>query len=304
MTGTGDQADRQALSRRAFIRQGTLFLAGSAVLGNVAPRTLAAEGGTTPRVRIGLVTDMHYADKPPTTSRYYRETLDKFAEAAKQLIAEKTDFLVELGDLIDSAASLDVEKGYLKRIFQELRAVPGQHHCVFGNHCVQNVTKPEFLEIVGQEKSYYSFDSRGYHFIVLDACFRSDGQPYGRNNFQWTDSNVPPAEAEWLQADLKATLHKAVVCIHQRLDMEPPYGIKNAAAIRKTLEQSGKVLAVLQGHDHRGDYKEIGGVHYCTLRAMVEGSGKDNNAYAIMDILPDNSIQIRGFRKQKSYAWK
>ena len=59
------------------------------------------------------------------------------------------------------------------------------------------------------------------------------------------------------------------------------------------------MLAVLQGHDHKGDFKEIGGVHYCTLSAMIEGSGPENNAYAIMDILPGDVIRIRGFRKQK-----
>jgi hypothetical protein len=90
--------------------------------------------------------------------------------------------------------------------------------------------------------------------------------------------------------------------IHQRLDVKPPLGIKNAPEVRKVLEESGKVLAVLQGHDHKGGYQEIAGVHYCTLRAMVEGSGLENNAYAIMEIQPDDAIRIRGFRKQESYG--
>jgi alkaline phosphatase len=93
------------------------------------------------------------------------------------------------------------------------------------------------------------------------------------------------------------------VCVHQRLDAEPPYGVKNAPEIRKILEASGKVLAVLQGHHHKGDYKEIGGIHYCTMSAVVEGPGPENNAYAVMDILPGDAIRITGFRKQKSYRW-
>jgi predicted phosphodiesterase len=295
------QNHRHTLSRRAFVRQGTLFLAGSAAL---ASSSFAAEGGVKPAVRIGLVTDMHNADKPPATNRYYRETLDKFAEAARQFAADKADFLVELGDVMDSADSLDVEKGYLKQIFEKLRAAAARRYCVLGNHCVQNLTKAEFLEIVGQPKSYYSFDFGGHHFIVLDACFCSDGEPYGRANFQWTDSNIPPAEVEWLEADLKATPYKTVVFVHQRLDIEPPYGVKNAPIIRTMLQSSGKVLAVLQGHDHKGDYKEIDGLHYCTLKAMVEGSGKENSSYAVLDIHPDHSIQIKGFRKQQSFGWK
>ena len=90
-----------------------------------------------------------------------------------------------------------------------------------------------------------------YHFVVLDACFRSDGQPYGRENSEWTDANIPGVEAEWLRADLKQTPHKSVVFVHQRLDVEPPLGVKNASEIRRVLEESGKVLAVLQGHYHQ-----------------------------------------------------
>ncbi len=41
---------------------------------------------------------------------------------------------------------------------------------------------------------------------------------------------------------------------------------------------------------------------YVTLSAMVEGSGEENNAYAILDVLRNNGIRITGFRKQKSYS--
>ena len=37
--------------------------------------------------------------------------------------------------------------------------------------------------------------------------------------------------------------------------------------------------------------------------AMVEGSGAANNGYSIMDIDPDGTIRITGFRNQKGYVW-
>jgi hypothetical protein len=296
------QAQRRSLNRRAFIQQGALVLAGSAFSGASA-LAVAGTAGSKPRLRVGLVADLHYADKAPAGTRRYRETLAKFAEAAKRFEREKVDAVIELGDVIDSADSLEVERGYLRRIAKEFAAVRGQRHYVLGNHCVYSLTKPGFLEIVGQKRSYYSFDLNGYHFIVLDACFRKDGQPYGRKNFEWTDSSVPAAEVDWLRSDLKQTPHKSILFVHQRLDVTPPYGVQNAPEIRKILEGSGKVLAALQGHDHKGDCKEIGGVHYCTLSAMIEGSSPENNAYAIMDVLPGDEIRIAGFRKQKSYGW-
>jgi alkaline phosphatase len=300
MIGTGPFPS-PLLSRRAFTWQGTLFLAGSSLVGSEVSGFPGKDEEIEPRLRIGLVTDLHYADKAPRIHRYYRETLAKFAEAAKRFRQSKTDLVIELGDLIDVGDSLKVEQGYLKRIVKDFRATPGQHHYVLGNHCVWSLTKPEFLGIVGQKRSFYSFDLKDNHFVVLDACFRSDGQPYGRGNFQWTDANVPPAEIEWLRSDLKRTPHKSLVFLHQRLDTGSPYGVKNAPEIRKILEESGKVLAVLQGYYHLNDYTEIGGVHYVTLAAMVEGSGEENNAYGVMDILPDDAIRIKGFRKQKSY---
>ena len=99
----------------------------------------------------------------------------------------------------------------------------------------------------------------------MDSCFRSDGEPYGRQNFEWTDPDIPAAELEWIRTDLKET----VVFAHQRLDVSNHYDVKNAAEVRKLLEKSGKMLAVFQGHSHKNDYKDMGGIHYCTLVAMV-----------------------------------
>ena len=69
------------------------------------------------------------------------------------------------------------------------------------------------------------------------------------------------------------------------------------------MEKSGKVIGVLQGHFHWGNYGDIHGIHYCTIQAVVEGSGAENNSYAMLDILPGDIIRITGFRKQKSHQW-
>ena len=246
MDGMSKQQEEMRLGRRAFLKGGTLFLAGSALL----PGRLLASAEDKPKLRIGLVTDLHYAEKQASGNRHFRESITKVAEAAKRFDQEKPDLAICLGDLIDSAASLDAEKGYLKRIIREF---PSKRHFVLGNHCVENLTKPEYLGIVGQEKSYYSFDANGYHFVVLDACFNSDGAPYGRKNFRWADAKLPAAELEWLQADLRQSPHKSIVFVHQCLDVIPPFGVKNGSEVRKILEASGKVLAVLQGHYHWGN---------------------------------------------------
>ena len=286
------------LGRRAFMRNGVLVLSATAV----TPTSLISDEQNH-GLKIGLVTDLHYADKAASGTRHYRQTPAKLAEAATELTKYKPSFLVELGDFIDAADSVKTELGYLKRIHRNFSAICKHRHYVLGNHCVYTLKKQEFLETVGQKKPYYSFDSGQFHFIVLDSCFRSDGQPYGRKNFKWDDPNIPSAEVDWLRADLKATSKKTVVFAHQRLDVSNAYGVKNAPAVRKVLEDSGQVLAVLQGHSHANDHKEIGGIHYCTLVAMVEGSGAANSGYSIMSLADDGTIHLKGFRKQSRYNW-
>lgn len=286
------------LGRRAFLEKGTLVLAAASLSSGTSFADAEA-----PRLRVGLVTDLHYADKAPAGTRHYRETLAKLNEAATQFQRDKPAFLVELGDFIDAADSVEVEQGYLKTINREFSAICKDRHYVLGNHCVDTLKKDEFLGGVEQEQSYYSFDRSGFHFVVLDSCFRGDGQPYGRKNFQWTDANLPAAEIEWLQGDLQANDKPVIVFAHQRLDVNNNHGVKNKAEVRKVFESSGKVLAVFQGHSHQNDLKDIGGIHYCTLVAMVEGSGAEHNGYSVMEIAPDGTIRVTGFRNQKGYNW-
>lgn len=254
--------------------------------------------------KIALITDLHHADKDAAGTRYYRETLAKLDEASQKFAELEIDFVVELGDLIDAASDVETELAYLRTINQKFVALHEDRHYVLGNHCVDTLTKQEFLGAVEQESSYYSFDRKGWHFVVLDACFRSDGQPYERKNFEWTDANLSQEEMEWLERDLKANSLPTIVFAHQRLDVSDNHGVKNNEAIRQLFESVGNVRAVFQGHSHQNDHHEINGVHYCTLVAMVEGSGEEDNAYSVLTILDDQTLKLEGFRKQQDYEWR
>lgn len=283
------------LGRRAFLINGTLTLAA----GTICPRVLAVQK-FQPKLCIGLVTDLHYADKPPAGSRHYRESLAKLDAAAVQFQKDQISVLVELGDLIDAADTVEKEQNYLKTINEKFSKICKNRHYVIGNHCVDTLKKEEFLAGVGQEKTYYSFDQEGIHFIVLDSCFRSDGVAYERKNFQWTDANIPQAELEWLKEDLKSNDKPVIVFAHQRLDVSNNHGVKNNKQIRNLLESSGNVIAVFQGHSHKNDLNTIGGIHYCTLVAMVEGKGLINNGFSTLNIDEQGNVQLTGFEKQQS----
>ena len=261
----------------------------------------AADGQRT--LSIGLVTDLHFADKATAGTRHYRETPGKLKEAASAYANQSLDMLVELGDLIDAASDVPTELGYLETINEQFAAICPDRHYVLGNHCVDTLKKSEFLSAVGKKDSYYAFDRGNFHFVVLDSCFRQDGTPYQRKNFTWTDANVPPAELEWLTDDLAKNTKPTIVFAHQRLDTDDNHGVRNNAAVRKVLEQSGHVAAVFQGHSHKNDLREINSIHYCTLRAMVEGTGAENNGYSLLNLFSNGDLELTGFRKQESYQW-
>lgn len=282
--------------RRTFLCGGTLLLASAAT-----GRSLFRPDQSA--LRIGLMTDLHYADKPPAGTRHYRETLGKLADAVQSLRQEAVDFVVELGDLIDSAETEEAELRHLTHVNAAFVLVHSDRHYVLGNHCVHRLTKQEFLQGIERKQSSYAFDRGDWHFVVLDACFRSDGAPYERNNFDWKDANVPNEQLKWLEADLAQTDRPVVVFAHQRLDVASPHSVRNHAEVRRVLESSGRVRAVFQGHSHKNDLQDIGGIHYCTLVAMVEGSGKSSSGCAAVELHSDGTIQVKGFLRQQSYQW-
>jgi predicted phosphodiesterase len=287
-------------TRRAFIHQGSLCLAG---LG--ASPLLAASPEVRPILRVGLMTDLHYADKDSTKTRFYREALGKLNEAVAFMNQEKPACVIELGDFIDQAPSVEQELEWLKTMEQHYARLAMPRHYVLGNHCVGTLTKAEFAAHTGAALSGYSaFEQNGIRFILLDACFREDGIAYGRSNFHWKDSHIPPQELSWLKDELARATGPVIILAHQRLDLDAAHAVKNAAEVRALLEKSKKVLAVFQGHSHKNDLQQINGIPYCTLAAMIEGTGEENNSYTLLDILPDSSLRLKGFRKQTSRTLK
>ena len=280
-------------SRRVLIQRSSLCLAGFG-----AGKILAADAEAKPLLRAGLMTDLHYADKAPTKTRFYREALAKLDEAVDFMNREKPVLVVELGDFIDQADSVEREIEWLKTMEAHFAKLTMPRHYVLGNHCVGTLTKQEFAVNTKAAGGYEAFEEKGVTFLILDACFREDGVPYERKNFNWQDANLPKAELEWLERELKKAGGPVVVFAHQRLDMDKAHAVRNAAEVRALLEKSGKVLAVFQGHSHKNDYQQIAGIHYTTLVAMVEGSGMENSGYSLLDVMADGSLRLNGYRKQ------
>jgi alkaline phosphatase len=290
-------------TRRVLLKSSVTALAALPLSCAPQPRLRARPGAA----RFGIVADCHYADADAAGTRFYRESLDKLTECVTLMNAQKLDFLIELGDFKDQDRTPVEQKTlcYLEAVERVFRGCAGPRYHVLGNHDMDSISKRQFLGRVENTnvdpgRSYYSFDVNGLRFVVLDANYRSDGADYDHGDFDWTDANIPADELTWLKRRLDEAPGPVIVFIHQLLDGVGSVYVKNAADVRPILQSCGKVLAVFQGHHHPGSYSNMAGIHYYALRALVEGTGLENNSCAIAEVHPDGNIVITGYWKTQS----
>jgi 3',5'-cyclic-AMP phosphodiesterase len=123
---------------------------------------------------------------------------------------------------------------------------------------------------------YYALDRGGFHLVVLHTLEKKD-----------VEVRVPRPQLEWLESDLKATTLPTLVFMHHSASeqdlrdsiwfAEQPHIalVKERAELRKLLEESGKVLAVFNGHLHRNHLDVIRGIPYVTIQSLTENLDDD-----------------------------
>ena len=275
------------------------------------------DAGAEPLARFGIVTDIHYADKDFDKApcdvvgrRFFRESLRKMDEAVAVFNGRSLDFAIELGDFKDDSSGRDPTLAHLERIEASFARFSGPRYHVAGNHDFDCLTPDEFFSRVPNDgevshSGYYSFVRGGVKFIVLNACYDSALRPYSRNN-PWNDANVPPDELAWLERELAAAEGHVIVFCHQRLEdsAEPNHLVKNAADVRALVERSGKVRAVITGHQHKGSVRVLNGIVYYSLRALVCDSGEGANSFAEVAVYPSGAVTVTGWRNAVSLGAK
>jgi len=301
------------MQRRSFLKG--LACAGAALPLLRCETLFGAECAQGTLVSFGMVTDLHYADipvgacLPPVGDRYYRESCRKLQEAVDVMNRVKPDFFIELGDFKDLTGGRKETLACLDAIERTFAGFKGDRFHVLGNHDFDCLTLDDYLTHVqnaGQPRALpnYAFVRKGVTFIVLDACYDSQMRHYSCNN-PWDDANVPPEELAWLEGELSRAKGPVVVFCHQRIDPNawPQHEVKNSAAVRDVLEKSGKVKAVFTGHEHFGGVYFNKGIAYYSLRALVVGTGEEENSYAVASLGVDGTVCVKGWRKAETARW-
>ena len=257
-------------------------------------------------IRFGMITDLHFAHRSQLNTRHYEDSKQKAEIAIQEFRKHDLDFVIELGDLKDMGVPPQKEEtlSFLKEIEACLQTYGTPFYHVLGNHDMDNISKKEFLSQItnpgdANGKNYYCFIKKGIKFIVLDANYNADQSDYDAGNFNWEVALIPDEEMKWLEKELNSGDELIIIFCHQLLDSDSPLYkglfVKNAKEVNELLVASKKVLAVFQGHHHAGNYSIQNGIHYFTLKGMIEGALSEKNSYAVVEIRPNGDILVDGF---------
>jgi manganese-dependent ADP-ribose/CDP-alcohol diphosphatase len=263
----------------------------------------------SPAWAFGAFADCQYSPDPGGGSRKYALSEKKLAECVTNCNAQPLEFVVNLGDLIDGgAANLDPMLAILSRLKARRVQVIGNHDLAVAD--AEKVRMPEKLGMPGR---YYDFAVHGWRFAVLngsDICFqaypsnspeyRAAAEYYGRLRPPPPayDGALGPAQLAWLRGVLeRADRDGEPVVLLCHMPVDPGNDtLWNADEVLQLIDAHPCVQLYLSGHNHAGVYTLRKGVHYLTLRGMVE---TETTAYAVIRVFADR-LEVTGFGREPS----
>lgn len=265
------------IDRRSFVG-GIGAVAGAGVV----PATAAAANACGDEgVSFLAFADIHYAPSNfwPNNNRRW---LERVMERA---VSEKVDFVMSLGDMTFGPGNEKVRE-YV-RWYNEFKEVKTYH--TLGNHEFEATTPDVVDEVFGLSCGYYSFDLKGFRFVVLDPHYHmKDGklERYSKRCSYPEEKEwclFPPEQLEWLRKTVVGSPYPCVVFIHESL--EPECGaVKNRAEALKIFAEAnaghpGTVRLVVNGHTHKDHFRMLDSVAYFELNSASYDISGRHNAY-------------------------
>lgn len=259
---------------------------------------------------IGVIADCQYCDVEGTSVRKYSISNTKLEKCVADFNTMNLVYTIHLGDFIDrDFESFDI----VNSIYNKLN-MPKYH--VLGNHdfSVIDEKKADVREKMGMPANYYDFKVKGWRFVVLDgndisfhSCPKDSedykiAEAYYEQNMikspRWNGA-IGATQLEWLKAVLnKASINgeKAVLYCHFPIYPENVHNLWNANEIIEIIEAYSCVKAYINGHNHEGNYGQKDGIHYLTMKGMVDS---DKNSYAIIEV-HDDHLKVIGYGREEN----
>ena len=209
--------------------------------------------------------------------------------AFRKVAALKPDFAIVGGDQVYDANAVDHTRARtlydLYRKTEQILEFP-LHHTI-GNHDVFGIseksgvasTDPDYGKKLYQERigpTYYSFDHKGYHFIVLDSIQPTEDRKWeariDARQFSWLTDDLEKAGSE---IPLIVTTHVPLASAFpsyapDRVPRGEKYSVLTVANSPEVIAALANhhVLAVLQGHLHINESTRYRGIEFLTCGAV------------------------------------
>ncbi|MBN3034236.1 MAG: metallophosphoesterase [Bacteroidales bacterium] len=232
------------------------------------------DGGFT----FAFMTDIHLQPE--------RMAAQGFEQAIDCVNALRPDFVITGGDLVMDVLEVghsradtlfDMYESALKRFNIPVYNTMGNHE-VFGLYAGSGVdpSDPDFGEKMYERrlgKRYYSFDHKGWHFMILDAV---EGTP-SRRYIGLIDS----LQMEWIREDLKQVDTSTSIAITVHIPfissfMQYNYGALAANDSGLVIINSKEVLDLFKGHSLRlvlqGHLHYVEDIHVDGIRFITGGA--------------------------------
>jgi|TARA_B110000495_G_C22984550_1_gene579140 manganese-dependent ADP-ribose/CDP-alcohol diphosphatase len=261
----------------------------------------------SPLFRFGAVADCQYCEATSKV-RKYNLSPKKLTACVEHYNKMELSFVVHLGDFIDrDFASFDK----VVSIYNRLNA---PHYHVLGNHdfSVADDKKALVPAKLGLKQRYYDFTRKGWRFIVIDgndvslhAWPKDDPRTKAASRYHRSLKPRPPSwngalgdeQLKWIEAKLKAaTKAKELVMLFCHFPVYPKNGhnLWNAGALTELLSRYPCVAAYVNGHNHAGNYGQSDGIHYLTLKGMVD---TEQSSYSVIEVYADRLV-VKGFGRE------
>jgi hypothetical protein len=257
---------------------------------------------------MALVADCQYCDKPHNNTRHYRLSPQKLQDCVAHINTVNPQGAIHLGDFIDRDwDSFDV----VEKIWAQLR-VPSYH--VLGNHefSVADDKKALVCKRLNMPAPYYEFTHMGWRFVVVDGNDISFHR-YPKNSDEYkavekyyaglekkppnSNGAVGTEQLAWIETILKrsdATKEPVIMLCHFPIYPPNNHNLWNDDEVRLLLERHACVKAWINGHNHKGNYAEMQGIHYLTMHGMVE---QQDTAYGFLR-LSATTLTCEGIGRQ------
>lgn len=265
-------------------------------------------------LRIGIMADIQYCNCETAGTRFYRLSLGKLDEAVKELVKEKVDFTVLLGDVIDR----DFES--FKTVFDRLKPLEPKVVFIPGNHDfnVADSLKDDVRKMLPAKRGYWSEARQGVRLVYLNGFVNSVvAWPKGTKNHKegkeildklalekaknasdW-NGGFGKKQLDWLKGQVElanANGEKLVLFGHQPVVPFDEHSAWDTDELLDIVSGYRGIVPYFCGHKHSGGDHQTGNCRIINLKGMVEDT---TNAFCILEIQSDRYI-IKGFGRQDS----